>query len=86
MCNQKKAYSDCLLDEMAALVGCVCLSDMRTEEFREKLVEVLTSLPTGKYPVAQWNEAAGYLSGEKNSFDSEAEARCFLKKKLNRVR
>ena len=50
-----------LLDRLAALSGCDCLSDLRGPWARRALFRALAQLPADTCPPAQWREAALYL-------------------------
>ena len=52
---------ECLLDALARMSQCVCLSDMRTPETREKVLRALAQIPGRDFTARDWREAALYL-------------------------
>ena len=52
---------ECLLDALARMSQCVCLSDMRTPENREKVFRAMAQIPAGDFPARDWRETALYL-------------------------
>lgn len=54
-----------LLDQMAAQMGCVCLSDLRFLDARrrEYLVRRLHPLSPHTWALKEWNDALIYLTG-----------------------
>lgn len=52
---------ECLLDALARMSQCVCLSDMRTPENREKVLRALAQIPARDFTARDWREAALYL-------------------------
>lgn len=52
---------ECLLDALARMSQCVCLSDMRTPENREKVLRALAQIPAREFPARDWRETALYL-------------------------
>ena len=52
---------ECLLDALARMSQCVCLSDMRTSENREKVLRTLAQIPARDFPARDWREEALYL-------------------------
>ena len=51
-----------LLDCLAALSGCICLSDLRSPRYRFAVHRALERIAPDAYPAAQWRETARYLS------------------------
>ena len=50
-----------LLEYLREKAGCLYLSDLRTQDFRERALEAALALPPDAYPFDQWQEAARYL-------------------------
>lgn len=59
-----------LLDRLARMSGCACLSDLRTPAYRRPILDALGRISAEEYPAKEWLEAMGYLlvpSKRKNS-------------------
>lgn len=56
-----------LLDRLAQMSGCVCLSDLRTPAYRHPVLDALGRISAEEYPAKEWLEAMGYLRKRKNS-------------------
>lgn len=50
-----------LLDRLAQMSGCVCLSDLRTPAYRRPVLDALGQISAEEYPAKEWLEAMGYL-------------------------
>ena len=50
-----------LLDRLAQMSGCVCLSDLRTPAYRHPVLDALGRISAEEYPAKEWLEAMGYL-------------------------
>ena len=50
-----------LLERLAQMSGCVCLSDLRTPAYRHPVLDALGRISAEEYPAKEWLEAMGYL-------------------------
>lgn len=49
-----------LLDRLARMSGCACLSDLRTPAYRHPVLDALGRISAEEYPAKEWLEAMGY--------------------------
>ncbi len=50
-----------LLDRLAQLSGCICLSDLRSPAYLHQVLEALSQIDAEEYHAREWLEAASYL-------------------------
>ena len=67
-----------LLDDLAALEGCECLSDMRLPVYQERLISALQSIDPQSYSLWDWNDAAEYLFHPSSRFQTIDEVYDFM--------
>ena len=74
-----------LLERLAHVCGCVYLSDLRGLRLtRARADAALDKIPPGRYPLAQWREAASYVAGTRCIPEDEPSARTSLAEALSR--
>ena len=68
-----------LLEYLASIVNCTCLSDLHTVSQSEKdvLAALIRMIRPQEYPLRQWNDALEYLA-QINPFTTAREARAAL--------
>ncbi len=74
---------DDLLDVLARRIGLSCLSDLCNTSCRSQLLQVLSDLSPGDFPLCQWNEAISYLLRNDMACSSPAQAKTHLLAYLN---
>lgn len=77
-----KSEKDELLLEITQKLGLNCLSDLRYIRDQKQLKKVLILIPSEKYRLSEWRDAAGYIGsglyqGSKN-FQTPEEAKNYL--------
>ena len=50
-----------LLDRLARMSGCACLSDLRTPAYRHPVLDALGRISAEEYPEKEWLDATGSL-------------------------
>ena len=71
---------DCnlLLETLSQKTGVTYLSDLHDLSNRQAILQAVRQVPSGRYSLQAWNDAASYITGEECNFDDEAPARKFL--------
>lgn len=64
-----------LLEDLAAGLECLYLSDLRYGYCQSALRFVLPCLDPGRYSVEEWNRAAAYIMGTECAYPDSAKAR-----------
>lgn len=76
--KEVKGTAGYLLDDLAALEGCECLSDMRLLVYQERLISALQSIDPQSYSLWDWNDAVEYLFHPASRFQTIGEAYGFM--------
>jgi hypothetical protein len=72
-----------LLDTLAAQRGCY-ISDLESYSLlRMAAIRDLCRVQADEFPLAQWQDAAQYLTGVKKEFASVEEIKAFLQNEIN---
>lgn len=69
-----------LLETIAMMAGCKLISDLLYTQNPQWITSAVNALDVADYPLEQWNDAAGYLTGTKVSFDDPHKAKEYLMK------
>ena len=71
--SMKDKRKPSLLDALAEIAGCVCLSDLRwiKEDKRKQLADKLERIRPEEHPLVQWKDALGYLTSRSESASTE---------------
>lgn len=69
-----------LLETIAMMAGCKLISDLLYSQNPQWITSAVNALDVDDYPLDQWNDAAGYLTGTKVSFDDPNKAKEYLTK------
>lgn len=67
-----------LLDELAARVGCICLSDLHYRPYLELARLHMRTLEPERYSLKQWTDAIRYLLGRESDCKTPQEAHALL--------
>jgi len=67
-----------LLETIAMMVGCKFISDLLYTQNPQWITSAIKAFDVSDYPLEQWNDAAGYLTGTKVSFDDPYKAKEYL--------
>lgn len=60
-----------LLEQLAKIVGCEYLSELKEYRYRNSICEAVKAIPFYSYPAAEWNQAIRYLLCQYHGFDAE---------------
>lgn len=72
-----------LLNDVAAELGCICLSDLRSDQLRESTMKEIEKIDPDEYDLLEWNDAVDYLTGNTMAFKSASEAKnCIVDRML----
>jgi len=67
-----------LLETIAMMAGCKLISDLLYTQNPQWITSAVNALDVNDYPLDQWNDAAGYLTGTRVSFDDSQKAKEYL--------
>ncbi|MEE0419609.1 MAG: hypothetical protein UDG86_06140 [Lachnospiraceae bacterium] len=75
-----------LLETLAINIGCSYLSELHTAYRYREICREIVGLDMEKYSIREWNDAVGYITGEKVIFSSPKEARAYLLERISQER
>ena len=67
-----------LLEDLAEVTGCNCISELKMLPKRADIARRLKYLDVDAYSLKEWNDAVHYLTGGSQSFQTAEEACRFL--------
>lgn len=68
-----------LLEQLSFRTGCMYLSDLHTPALLPLIQHAVRNISPQDYSLWEWNDAVHYITGQKHSFENQAEAAAFLK-------
>ena len=66
-----------LLERLQRQLGCMYLSDLRTQDLKA-LQDEIRQISPGEYSLREWADAARYLTWHKEAFTDSGQAREFI--------
>ena len=67
-----------LLEMLAGKAGCMYLSDLHMKNRLSYIYYAVSEIPAEGYSLSEWSDTIRYITGEKHTFCTEAEAREWL--------
>lgn len=67
-------------------IGCSYLSELHTVYRYKEISREILKLDMEKYSISEWNDAVGYITGEKVIFSSPEEASAYLLERIGQDR
>ena len=74
-----------LMDALYQAMGCTYYSDLRCDTYRRRAIRFAAGLSPGAYPLAQWQDAANYLTDTELTFDSPEAVRAYFSSLMEAV-